>query len=308
MVFNPLFANRKRKKRIPVRSRCRNCEAELIGRYCHRCGQDLFAGSNNSLGEIIYNSLDSIFAWDNKVFRTLKYLVFYPGKLTKEFIAGRVIRYVYPMKLFWFITLIFFAILSFSYLGEREKSREEAGKAASEKVEAKTEGIDAPPAEVVQEDSSFDSKIEEMVKRAEEKEGKGADQKVKEKLQEISPYSMLILIPFFAFLLQLFFRKHTGYYAGQVIFAFHFHAFTFLLFTLLIVLNYFLPQFEKQIDQAYFLIPAIYFIIALYVVYRPKIFSLLWKVPLIMFLYGITIVITGLLLLIIAALVLYWPR
>ncbi|MCD7902058.1 MAG: DUF3667 domain-containing protein [Bacteroides sp.] len=93
---------------------CRNCQTRLVSRYCHNCGQDLFSGTEKTINEIIYNTFDTVFAFDNKILITLKYLFFFPGKLTKNFFEGKVICYVYPAKLFWFATLFFFAMLTFN--------------------------------------------------------------------------------------------------------------------------------------------------------------------------------------------------
>jgi len=84
----------------------------MIARYCHNCGQDFYAGNEKTVGEIFYNTVDTVFAWDNKILKTLKLLLFFPGKLTKEFFSGRVVQYVYPAKLFWFITILFFAAIN----------------------------------------------------------------------------------------------------------------------------------------------------------------------------------------------------
>jgi hypothetical protein len=102
-----LFPKQKNKKVLPVQSVCRNCGTQLSGRYCHCCGQDLFAGGEKTVGEILYHTFDTVFAWDNKIFRTLVSLMFYPGKLTKEFFSGKIVQYVYPAKLFWFIPFFF---------------------------------------------------------------------------------------------------------------------------------------------------------------------------------------------------------
>jgi hypothetical protein len=102
---------RKKNKTAVVRAVCRNCGTPLVGRYCHVCGQDVFAGTNHRLREFFTNSFNVIFAWDSKIFRTLWALTAFPGRLTKEYLDGRITRYVHPSKLFWFMTIVFFALL-----------------------------------------------------------------------------------------------------------------------------------------------------------------------------------------------------
>lgn len=279
------FRKRKNRKILPVHCMCRNCGTQVIARYCHNCGQDLFAGSERTVGEIIYNAADTIFAWDNKIFKTLKYLVFYPGKLTKDFFAGKVIQYVYPAKLFWFITILFFAainlggklsdlsgddLVTINLTPEEEAAKEEALKDLKELSDKNT--------------TTFSSQKKKMTKE----ERKLVETKVKENFADYLPYIMFLLVPFFALLLFMLFYKKKKYYASHMIFALHFHSFVFLLFTILIFVDNYLPEsWEDLTGQAMIFLPAIYFIIALYVAYRPSIPKLLWKVPFIMLAYAV---------------------
>ena len=96
-----------KKNNKPVLSKCRNCGTETKGPYCHLCGQSLFAGKEG-FTESFFNNALSLYSVDFKIFRTIKLLLFYPGKLTKEYSKGHIIRYEHPFKLFWFVALLFF--------------------------------------------------------------------------------------------------------------------------------------------------------------------------------------------------------
>jgi hypothetical protein len=50
---------------------------------------------------------------------------------------------------------------------------------------------------------------------------------------------MFALMPIFALLLYLLFRKRAEYYIDCLVFSVHYHAFAFLLFTLYLILGYF---------------------------------------------------------------------
>jgi hypothetical protein len=115
----------KRQKTILVHAVCRNCGTQLFGRYCHTCGQDVFVGAKRTVKKLIFNALENMFALDNKILSTLKYLIFYPGKLSLEYKNGRVCRYVHPFKLFWFITIIFFTILSLYIHKEQQRNNKD---------------------------------------------------------------------------------------------------------------------------------------------------------------------------------------
>ena len=61
--------------------------------------------------QFIFDFLGDYFTFDSLIIRSVKPLLFNPGFLTKEFIAGRRVRYIPPMRMFIFISVIFFIIL-----------------------------------------------------------------------------------------------------------------------------------------------------------------------------------------------------
>jgi hypothetical protein len=72
----------------------------------------LFVGAQRSVKDLLLNAVANIFCLDNKIFVTLKYLLFFPGKLSVEYVKGRIVSYVYPSKLFWFISILLIAVAS----------------------------------------------------------------------------------------------------------------------------------------------------------------------------------------------------
>lgn len=284
-----LFQRNKKSKSLPPDCVCRNCKTELIGEYCHNCGQSFFSGSERTVSEIVYSAVDTVFAWDNKIFTTLKYLVFYPGKLTKEFFEGRIIQYVFPAKLFWFIIILFFAILNIG--DEMNDSSTNSGKNIEVNIGAKkkADATISPQTDISQKNEK-DIEKDLLAKKKEvssEKENVISSQ-IKQNLVGYIPYVVFLLVPFFALLLFMLFHKRKKYYANHMIFALHFHSFVFILFTVCVLVGKIAPaSWEDAIDGVMFFLPAIYFAIALHVAYRPSIPKLLWKIPLIMIVYGI---------------------
>lgn len=273
---------KKKKALLPVPNKCRNCGTQLISRYCHNCSQDLFAGRERTVREIAYNTVETAFAFDNKILRTLKYLLFYPGKLTKEFFAGKVVRYVYPAKLFWFISLIFFA--TFSIINDKD----DAPTNSSIKISSSSKATDKDEKiEYTDTVAHTDTEVTPSSDQTQEEIENFDERKLLKTIQTYIPYIMFVLIPFFALLVQLFFYKKRRYYAHQVIFALHFHSFVFLLFALCNIAREFFPSIEDELTLTMIFVPAIYFAIALYVVYRPSRRGMLWKIPCIMLCYAI---------------------
>ena len=103
---------------LPAR-RCQNCGEPLLGEHCYACGQPT-KGLVRHFSSIIGDFFDSVFELDSRILRTLGPLLFKPGYLSNEYFAGRRVRYVSPVRLFVFLSLIAFfaAQLSFSIDGE----------------------------------------------------------------------------------------------------------------------------------------------------------------------------------------------
>lgn len=110
--LNPLRLIRRNK--IPVQElevvRCDNCGFEFQGHYCPNCGQEV-AEFNRPFGFVLYDFAGNFFAFDTRFFRTFWYLLSRPGFLTKEFFAGRRVRYSPPFRIFVFLSFILFLLL-----------------------------------------------------------------------------------------------------------------------------------------------------------------------------------------------------
>lgn len=93
---------------------CRNCGTALLGEHCYACGQPV-KGLVRPLGNLFGDLLDSVFNVDTRILRTIPPLFAKPGFLSTEYFAGRQVRYVTPVRLFFFLAIIafFFAQLSF---------------------------------------------------------------------------------------------------------------------------------------------------------------------------------------------------
>jgi len=95
------------------RSACRNCGAPLVGPYCAACGQRVL-DLERPLRDLLGEWASSVAAFDSRLLRTLWPLVRRPGFLTAEFLAGRRVRYVHPLKLYLAISLVAFLVLALS--------------------------------------------------------------------------------------------------------------------------------------------------------------------------------------------------
>jgi len=91
---------------------CKNCNQTLEEKsnYCPLCGQKNISKLNIKfvLGEFF----QTMFNVDSKLFITLKYLVFKPGFLTKEYISGKRVSYLPPIRIYLVLSFIFFFLIS----------------------------------------------------------------------------------------------------------------------------------------------------------------------------------------------------
>lgn len=96
-------------KHQPIRqnNQCLNCGATVPERYCSHCGQENIE-THESFGHLFQHFVADIVHYDSKALSTLKYLIIRPGFLTKAYTAGKRMSYVNPIKLYVFISFVFF--------------------------------------------------------------------------------------------------------------------------------------------------------------------------------------------------------
>lgn len=97
------------KKHYRQETNCLNCGTDLQGKFCHICGQENLQ-IKESFGHMLNHAVSDYFHFDHQFFHTLKPLFLQPGKLTNEYIAGRRMQYLHPVKMYIFISLVFFIV------------------------------------------------------------------------------------------------------------------------------------------------------------------------------------------------------
>jgi hypothetical protein len=93
-------------------SPCLNCGDTTRGRYCPECGQakrEIVV----SVRAMVFDVLEDQLVLNKALPRTLLYLLFRPGRLTIEYINGRIVRYIAPFRLYLVTSVVFFLLLSF---------------------------------------------------------------------------------------------------------------------------------------------------------------------------------------------------
>jgi len=89
---------------------CLNCQTEIVGRYCHKCGQENLE-PKETVWHLVQHFFNDITHFDGKFFETVKYLLKRPGFLSLEYMRGRRMAYLNPIRMYVFTSAIFFIIL-----------------------------------------------------------------------------------------------------------------------------------------------------------------------------------------------------
>jgi hypothetical protein len=116
---------------------CPNCEAPLGGNFCANCGQEATL-HHASTREFLHEFIGHYVALEGKLWGSLSRLLFRPGLLTNEYIRGRRVRFLQPLRLYLTLSLLFFALLKIT--GSFDPS---AGEGASPDTASVKAAVDA---------------------------------------------------------------------------------------------------------------------------------------------------------------------
>ncbi len=89
---------------------CLNCNTEVVGKYCHVCGQENIE-PKESAWHLITHFFNDVTHFDGKFFSSLKYLILKPGFLSSEYLKGRRASYLHPIRMYVFTSFVFFLIV-----------------------------------------------------------------------------------------------------------------------------------------------------------------------------------------------------
>ncbi|MFT4661776.1 MAG: putative RNA-binding Zn-ribbon protein involved in translation (DUF1610 family) [Patiriisocius sp.] len=105
-------------KKLRKSASCYNCDTVLghSENYCPNCGQENHS-RQASTRILISDFLNDYLAFDSKLFRSVIPLVSKPGFITKEYLDGKRQRFIPPIRVFLFLSFIYFG-LSFILVSE----------------------------------------------------------------------------------------------------------------------------------------------------------------------------------------------
>src|SRR5207253_8404654 len=143
-AFERTPGRRRAKDTTPALTHCENCGAELQGHWCAKCGQPAIE-YRRSFRHVVADLLNEFLNWDSKFFTTIALLILKPWKLTNEFLAGKRVRYVNPLRLYLLASILFFFAVNYGAKGLRFEPGKLNAKDRAE-LEADLKSTDLPPA------------------------------------------------------------------------------------------------------------------------------------------------------------------
>lgn len=233
---------------------CLNCETPLHDgdKFCPKCGQenrDLQIGFWEFASEFLSNN----FNFDTKLGHTLKDLLLKPGEITKQFLAGKRVKYVKPLQLYFFVSFVYFLLLGYSTSSSDTKPT--VSETQIEELNDRgiiVRGDGSPESEemisdIRSTDPNDQAAIDSIVSMFGENPQPWKRHLAKQMIRGFNPeyedafrqeflanlsVTSFFFLPVFAFILWLFTRKKSPYLMNAMIFSIHLHTVAFTLFSL----------------------------------------------------------------------------
>lgn len=203
--------------------RCSNCGTVLDGPYCSRCGQKA-VNLHLPFSQFISEAIDDALSLDTRLVRTLHPLLFRPGLVTRDYLLGRRVTHVPPLRAYLISALIFFGLFSLF----PNRARVEVFTTEETKSEGGGSRLSFElPAHMPINDAWY----QRMVARA-----KANPDDFARAVGAAVPRIFFLFLPIFAALVKLFYRRQ-GYYLDHLVFSLYYHAFVFVVFSMLFLLS-----------------------------------------------------------------------
>lgn len=230
---------------------CKNCDAATSGNYCHQCGQATHLHVP-SAREFLHEFIAHYVALEGKLWRSLKLLLFKPGFLSREYIEGRRVRYIEPLRLYLTFSIIFFALFKLSgveildiNVGGRDSTPPAASAPAGvqpgtqARRQTQEQADDADLKEIQEKGSGLLGRVSPRLEQGADRffsmPQKERSATAKRVFFSYTPYAIFLMMPMFALYLKLLYLGSGRRYGEHFLFALHSNGFAFLMLSLFIV-------------------------------------------------------------------------
>jgi Protein of unknown function (DUF3667) len=231
---------RSRRYHLAMETSCKNCGAQLVGVYCHACGQKSVGDDGRRLKHLLGLFVTELTSLDGRFWRTLLGL-FRPGWLSQQYLAGRRASLLTPVSVFLLVNVLYFFApvlsdfeLSFSdqvsgqikQQFDVELSAEQRAAAGKWQGQLHSAWTQAWVARTLEQRQKADPTYS-LKSLAASYDAKSAD---------ISKLLIIVQVPFLAVILFVLFWRRRMYYAEHFVVALHLFAGMLLLMQLLLPL------------------------------------------------------------------------
>lgn len=296
----------KQKAKLPANPHCLNCGTELNTHFCPKCGQKN-KDYRLSFKDLFSDFLEELLDVDSRVLRSLRMLFTRPGFLTTEYIKGRRISYLPPVRIYLIASVLFFLILSLKTLIPEIQDNEILRElSSSDDIESTLEEIVEKKAGETWDDSPEGTGDEIPVLGA---DSTGSSMSVSinndsfdlEQNDVLSSFAdnfakvMFLLLPVAALQLKILYVRRKKMYIEHLIFSLHVHAFIFSLLILTVIFDY------RWVMWGVILSSLIYLYLAMKNYYEQSYFKTGTKMLLLLLSYGLTTMLVMVLTLLVTA-------
>jgi hypothetical protein len=211
----------------PWTTTCLNCGATIASTFCGDCGQRALP-PRPTVRELAGDAFAELSGWDGKFVETFKLLLRKPGELTRQFIDGRRVRFISPVRLYLTVSVVYFLAAAAAPMLVPPGTSFKAG---GVKIGITSTGPGKPAENNTITQADRDSLVAQLASAP--KIIRPILQRVasdpngfKRDLYETMPRAMFLLVPLFAAIVGVFYRGR--HYPEHLYFALHVHAFAFL--------------------------------------------------------------------------------
>jgi hypothetical protein len=189
---------------------CHNCGIKLAGRFCSACGQKAVPLSV-TLHDFIHELTHEILHVDGRIVQSIRRLLSSPGFLTREYIQGRRAGWISPIRLYLIASVIFFGLSALTGLhtGVQQTGLRERGWDSSFWNGPEAAGDDELDTHARKLGFANGAEMQDAINRA---------------LRAWVPRVMFVLMPMFAWIVALAYRRVDRNYLHHLIFSVHAHA------------------------------------------------------------------------------------
>ena len=201
---------------------CANCNAGLTARYCAHCGQD--SHISLTLHHFIEEAVEGLTHFDSTFWRTFLPLLFKPGFITKEYLAGKRKAFAPPVRTYLVLSIAYFLLASLTATQTRivGLSGEQVG---PQNCAGMAKGLSwlAP----------LVTDIEGSCQRAMRDQGHA----LTGVLMGMLPKVMFVVLPLVALVQYWLYRRRQPLYVANLIFVLHLQSFYFLTASIFLIVG-----------------------------------------------------------------------